>query len=75
MTIDFSGSAGQVREALGTAIHALDVKGERHIANMRDPSIPAALAPAIEGIVSLNDFRPRPMIVPKPQYSLRCGRR
>jgi|HubBroStandDraft_1064217.scaffolds.fasta_scaffold02173_7 subtilase family serine protease len=69
MTIDFSGTAGQVREAFGTAIHALDVKGERHIANMRDPSIPAALAPAIEGIVSLNDFRPRPALVPKAQYT------
>lgn len=69
MTIDFSGSAGQVREAFGTPIHAVDVKGERHIANMRDPSIPAALAPAIEGVVSLNDFRPRPAVIAKPQYS------
>jgi subtilase family serine protease len=63
MTIDFSGTAGQVRETFGTEIHALDVKGERHIANVRDPQIPAALAPDIEGIVSLNNFRPR------PQYS------
>ena len=69
MTIDFSGTAGQVRETFGTAIHALDVKGERHIANVRDPSIPAALAPAIEGVVSLNDFRPRPAVVPKAQYT------
>jgi subtilase family serine protease len=69
MTIDFSGTAGQVREAFGTEIHALDVKGERHIANARDPSIPAARAPAIEGIVSLNDFRPRPMLVHRPQYT------
>jgi subtilase family serine protease len=69
MTIDFSGTAGQVREAFGTAIHALDVHGERHIANVSDPSIPAALAPAIEGIVSLNDFRPRPMVTRNPQYT------
>jgi hypothetical protein len=60
MTIDFSGTAGQVRETFGTEIHAVDVKGERHIANVRNPQIPAALAPAIEGIVSLDDFRPRP---------------
>jgi subtilase family serine protease len=73
MTIDFSGTAGQVREAFGTAIHALDVKGERHIANMRDPSIPVALAPTIEGVVSLNDFRPRPVIIPKPQYTFTSG--
>jgi subtilase family serine protease len=34
MTIDFSGTAGQVREAFGTEIHAFDVKGVRHIANL-----------------------------------------
>ena len=35
------------------------MNGERHIANMSDPQIPAALAPAIVGIVSLHDFKPR----------------
>jgi subtilase family serine protease len=69
MNIDFSGTAGQVREAFGTEIHALEVRGERHIANVHNPSIPAALAPAIEGIVSLNDFFPHKMAVPKPQYT------
>jgi subtilase family serine protease len=69
MTIDFSGNAGQVREAFGTEINALDVNGVRHIANVHDPSIPAALAPVIEGIVSLNDFRPHPMTAPKAQYT------
>jgi subtilase family serine protease len=69
MTIDFSGSAGQVREAFGTEIHALEIKGAQHIANVRNPSIPAALAPAIEGIVSLNDFHPRPLSMPRAQYT------
>jgi len=59
MTIDFSGTAGRVREAFHTEIHDLEVKGERHIANMNDPQIPSALAPAIVGIVSLHDFKPR----------------
>lgn len=59
--IDFSGTAGQVRDAFHTEIHYLDVKGVRHIANMSDPQIPAALARAIAGIVSLNDFKPHPM--------------
>ncbi len=58
MLIDFSGSAGQVRETFHTELHTLDVHGERHIANVTDPMIPAALAPAVRGIVSLNDFRP-----------------
>ena len=61
MLIDFSGTAGQVRRAFHTEIHNLNVNGEPHIANMSDPSIPEALAPVIEGVVSLNDFRPHQM--------------
>jgi len=60
MTIDFSGTAAQVREAFHTEIHYLNVNGVRHIANMSDPEIPEALAPAVAGIVSLHDFSPRP---------------
>jgi len=61
MVIDFSGTAGQVRQAFRTEIHNLEVNGEKHIANMSDPRIPAALAPAVAGIVSLHDFRPKTM--------------
>jgi subtilase family serine protease len=57
-SIDFSGNAGQVREAFRTEIHNLDVRGEKHIANMSDPQIPAALAGIVGGVVSLHDFRP-----------------
>lgn len=60
-TIDFSGTAGHVEHAFHTRIHYLDVKGVKHIANISDPQIPAALAPAVSGIVSLNDFKPRPL--------------
>jgi subtilase family serine protease len=65
MTIDFSGTAGQVRAAFYTEIHHLEVNGVDHIANMSDPRIPAALAPALAGIVSLHDFMPRPNFVKK----------
>jgi len=61
MVIDFSGTARQVREAFDTELHNLDVKGEKHIANMSDPKIPAALADAVAGIISLHDFRPHKM--------------
>jgi len=61
MVIDFSGTAGQIREAFHTEIHQLSVNGEKHIANMSDPRIPAALAPAVAGVVSLTDFRPHKM--------------
>lgn len=59
--IDFSGTAGQVREAFQTEIHSLEVNGRQHYANMSDPQVPIALAPAIAGIVSLHDFTPAPM--------------
>jgi subtilase family serine protease len=65
MTIDFSGTAGQVRTAFHTEIHHLQVNGVGHIANMSDPQIPAAFAPAVVGIVSLHDFMPRPTLVRK----------
>ena len=59
--IDFSGDASQVREAFHTELHNLEIDGVKHIANTTDPQIPAALAPAVRGIVSLNDFRPHTM--------------
>jgi subtilase family serine protease len=73
MVIDFSGTAGQVGEAFHTQIHALDVKGVKHIANMSDPRIPAALAPAVAGVVSLHDFMPRPLYKLKPKYTIGSG--
>jgi len=71
--IDFSGTAGQVREAFRTEIHRLDVKGALHFANMSDPRIPAALAPAVVGVVSLHDLRPHKMYKPRVNYSAGGG--
>ena len=74
VVIDFSGTAGEVREAFHTEIHNLEVNGAAHIANMSDPRVPAALAPAIVGVVSLNDFKPRAMNKPRPAYTFSgCG--
>jgi Pro-kumamolisin, activation domain/FG-GAP-like repeat len=71
MVIDFSGTVGQVRDAFHTEIHQLDVEGKEHIANMTDPQIPAALAPAVVGLVSLSDFMPHPMY--QPHSNLTAG--
>ncbi len=61
--IDFSGNAGQVREAFHTEIHRLVLpNGEQHLSNVTDPEIPAALAPVIAGVATLHDFRPRPHV-------------
>ncbi len=73
MVIDFSGTAGQVHTAFSTAIHRLDVGGVSHIANMADPTIPAALSGIVRGIVSLNDFRPHPAFKPRPAYTFGSG--
>jgi hypothetical protein len=67
MAIEFSGTAGQVGAAFHTEIHNLSVNGIAHVANVTDPQIPAALAPVVAGIVSLNNFRPRPQVVHAPQ--------
>ena len=58
-TLEFSGSVAQLREAFHTQIHKYVVNGETHYANANDPQIPAALAPAIGGFASLNNFHPR----------------
>jgi subtilase family serine protease len=69
MSVDFSGNAGQVRNAFHTEIHKLSVKGAEHFANMSDPKIPAALEPAVAGIVSLHNFHPNPLLVPRVNYT------
>src|SRR5271154_5121789 len=73
MLIDFSGNAGSIHRAFHTQIHSLSVNGKSHFANMSDPSIPAALAPAVEGIVSLNDFRPHPMYRRRTDFTTSSG--
>ena len=59
--IEFSGTAGLVRQVLGTEIHKFRVNGEDHWANTSDPQIPAALAPVVAGFASLNNFPRKPM--------------
>jgi len=65
-SIEFSGTAGQVREALHTEIHKYLIQGEAHWANASDPRIPAALAPVVAGVVSLHNF-------PRQRYHRRLG--
>ena len=65
MSIDISGTAGQIREAFHTEIHYYNFDGERHIANASDPSVPAALAPVVAGFSSLSDIWPRAKIEPR----------
>jgi subtilase family serine protease len=73
LTIDFSGTAAQVSRAFHTEIHYLNARGERHIGNISDPQIPAALAPAVTGVLSLHDFRPRVMRKARPAFTYSSG--
>lgn len=59
--IEFSGTAGDVQQAFRTAIHQYVVNEKAHWANASDPEIPTALAPAVAGIVSLNNFPRKPL--------------
>lgn len=54
--IQFSGNASQVQAAFHTAIHKYTINSQDHWANASDPSIPAALTPAVTGVASLNNF-------------------
>src|SRR4051812_861834 len=74
MVIDFSGTAGQIRNGFQTEIHSLHVGGKQHIANMSDPHIPAALAAAVHGVVSMHDFHPQAYHKLKTDYTFAgCG--
>jgi hypothetical protein len=67
--IEFSGSAGQVRNAFHTEIHKYFVNGEAHMANASDPQIPAALAPVVRGPVALNNFHVKSHVLPLGSFS------
>jgi uncharacterized protein (TIGR03437 family) len=58
--ITFSGTTERVGRALGTQFHRYRVKGEDHVANIDEPSVPAALASVVAGFDGLHDFAPRP---------------
>ncbi len=61
--IEFSGTAGQVREAFRTEIHQFAWNGEEHWANASDPQIPAALAPVVAGVATLHNFNKKAQLI------------
>lgn len=64
--IEFSGTVEQLQETFHAAIHRFNIAGTEHWANVTDPQIPAALAPVVGGVASLNDFKPVSNIVKGP---------
>jgi subtilase family serine protease len=59
--IDFTGTAGQVKNAFHTqeGIYSVGQKKEAHLANSGDIQIPAALTGVVAGVMGLNDFHPK----------------
>jgi hypothetical protein len=60
--VEFSATAGQLRDAFHTEIHRYEIDGETHFANASAIEIPQALALLIRGVSPLNDFHAQPQI-------------
>ena len=70
--IRFSGTVGQLEQTFRTELHFYNAAGEQHFAPSTALSVPAAMAPTIQAIRNLNNFRPRPMHV-KPRGAFTSG--
>ncbi|MDE2432578.1 MAG: Ig-like domain repeat protein [Burkholderiales bacterium] len=71
--IVFSGTALQINQAFGTRIHRFQSPRGVYQATAQTPSIPQALSPVIEGLVSLSGPPSRPLHTrqaPSPNYTM-----
>ncbi len=66
MAIEITGTVGQVESAFQTSLHSYQIGGRQYWSNATDPQIPQALAPAVAGLASLNNFTPRPQYILGP---------
>jgi pseudomonalisin len=74
LCVNFSGTATLVEEAFHTEIHDYLVDGRVRHANALDPSVPAAIARVVSGVVSLHDFPRRlPGTFSRPLINLSDG--
>lgn len=64
--VEFSGTVGQLQSAFHTSIHGYLINGVSQWSNTADPQIPAALAPIVAGLASLNSFRPKAQFIRGP---------
>lgn len=77
--VAFTGTAAQIPNSFGTAIHRYLISGEAHYSNDQAPAIPAALRGVVINIQGMDDFRPKPMFVkrssslPRPEYGALGG--
>lgn len=68
MALEFSGTAGQVKEAFHMEIHRFNVRDAKtgetqtQYASVSDPQVPAAFAALIQGLSPLHSFHAQPMV-------------
>jgi uncharacterized protein (TIGR03437 family) len=62
-SVVFTGTAGDVAQALQISFHRYSVDGRTHFANTAEPSLPVALETAVRAIHGLHDFRMQPRAV------------
>src|SRR5450631_4320487 len=55
-SVVFTGTAGDVAQALQVSFHRYSVEGVTHFANTAEPSLPIALQTAVRAIHGLHDF-------------------
>jgi len=67
--ISFDGTVAQIELNFHTEMHTYLVKGEVHMANAIEPSLPSVLAGAIVGMRHLNDFSPKPRAQVRPHLT------
>jgi len=62
-TIEFSGTAGAVQQAFGTQMNYYQFKGEKHLANSSDISIPRAMSGVVRGVNLQNLTFSKPSLI------------
>jgi hypothetical protein len=69
--IEFSGTAGRLREAFRAEIHQYNIQNQTHYANATDLTIPEALAKLVRGVSPINNFHAKPAVhaVGRASYS------
>jgi hypothetical protein len=74
--LSFGGRAGDVASALSTELHEVEVRGERRLTVLAEPSVPAALAPLVRAVVGLSTSDPAPQGrgEPVPDYTTASGK-
>lgn len=71
--IEFAGTSAQVERTFQTLMAQYQVAGKIHVANAQEISVPQALTPVVNGIVSLHNFLKKPLLARAGQFKRESG--